>query len=64
MYFLSKSGIAGCNGSCFGNFFDEVPYCVFIVTASVYILCGVFEGYMNPKTVLKPSLTQVALLGK
>ena len=64
MYFLSKSGIAGCNGSCFGNFFEEVPYCVFIVTASVYILCGVFEGYMNPKTVLKPSLTQVALLGK
>ena len=64
MDFLSKSGIAGCNGSSFVNFFDEVPYCVFIVTASVYILCGVFEGYMNPKTFLKPSLTQVALLGK
>ena len=64
MDLLSKSGIAGCNGSCFGNFFDEVPYCVFIVTASVYILCLVFEGYMNPKTFLKPSLTQVAMLGK
>ena len=34
------------------------------MTASVYILCGVFEGYMNPKTFLKPSLTQVALLDK